>query len=151
MKVRPWAAFDADFSKEELEIKGDLTVVGAKEVAEAIAATLRQLGCETEEVDFLGPSGWGFNAEIGRVSIWCQVTIIEKFLALIDDRTYSIDKFLDKIFRKYNQHDHVYQDLLSRVNAELSRHPKFHEVRWFAAEEVETDFEGAASPISDKE
>ncbi|NEX91546.1 hypothetical protein [Caulobacter sp. 17J65-9] len=141
MMIRPWTEFSSTLPEEdEREVDGVYEPPG-KNVAEVVYGILGGLGCDLGPLEGQGEEhGWQFHFRYKKCDLWCQVTLIYEYLAVIEEIS-----FFRKLFRR--PHHPAYLELLERLSAEMARDPRLYEVRWYADEEVHTDAPGAASPV----
>lgn len=140
MKVRPWATFTTDLPDDVIEEDDEFIQYGGKSVAEAIAEILTGLGCTVDPPRHEHEHGWMVDAELGKQLLWCQVTLIEDYLFVLEDPSW-INKLLKR-------HTPVYLDVLARLAQALERDPRFHNVLWFYGGDALTDVPGAKAPVS---
>ena len=143
MKLRATAQFLTDLPEgavENEDLDGpDFLVWPGRPVAEAIGAILGELGCEVEPIYSVDFKGWEFEFRYRGRWMWCRVSVIERHVAYFDDP----NVWPKLIGRKHP----LYRELLSRLHEALARDPHFHDVRWYAVNEIETEFEGALQPV----
>ena len=139
MIIRQWAEFTSDLPDDFIEDEHDIIQYGGKSVAAAIGEHLRALGCEVSEPIYADEHGWELDIVAGKRKLWCQVTQIEKWLITFEQAPVLFD-FFKKIRPEY-------LDMLSRLADALAADPRFHDVRWFAPDEVHTEAPGAERPI----
>ena len=139
MKVRPWAEFNSTLPDDHIDDGEQIIQFGGKSVAAAVGEILRSLGCDAEPPKYAGDHGWEFDIKAEERRFWCQVTLIEGYLMVLDNPSWW-DRVLGRRPR-------VYLDLLQRLAQELARDPRFSEVRWFAPDEVMTGAPGSPTPV----
>lgn len=142
MLIRPWAEFTSDLPTDEIENEDgtDFIQYPGKSVAEAVHEILGRLGCELLPVTHAHEHGWEFNFEYKKRRLWCQVTLIEKYLLVVDEIS-----MLRKLFGRPPHAD--YLEILSRLAQEMARDPRFEEVLWYASHQVHSGAPGARSPV----
>jgi len=143
MKVMPWAEFTTDLPDDAVENEdgSDFIQWPGKGVSEALAKMLTKCGYKVSEPICLDFKGWELLIIAGRRTVRCRVTEIEKYLIGFRDRSW---------FAGLSNRNHPdFLRLLKCVGTELANDPRFHDVRWFAYDEVQTDAEGAMFPVSE--
>jgi hypothetical protein len=144
MKLRDTAQFFTalpDGAVENEEADGpEFLVWPGRPVAEALCSVLQEVGCEVRPIYSADFKGWEFKFRYRGRSLWCRVSVIERHIAYFDDP----DLWPKIIGRK----DRRYVELLTRLADALARDERFHDVRWYALNEIETDFEGALRPVA---
>ena len=140
MMIRPWAEFTSSLSDDVIETEDgrDVIQLGGKSVAEAMHEILTRLGCEMRPVEDAGDHGWQFTFRYQKRSLWCQVTLIEKYLVLVAENT---------LFGKIFAPKPAYIELMRRLAEAMAADPRFEDVRWYADGEFHTDAPGALSPV----
>jgi hypothetical protein len=141
MKVLPWAEFRSDLPDDHIEDGDQIVQFGGKSVIAAIGEMLTRCGCEVSEPIYADEHGWELNVKAGRRRLWCQVTLIDKYLFIFEQNSW-----FGKHFRRYPQE---YIDALKHLSAELQSDPRFHEIEWFAEGEALGDKPGAKTPVLD--
>jgi hypothetical protein len=143
MKVMPWAEFTADLQRDATASQdgSDGFQWPGKGASEALAEMLTRCGCEVSKPRCLDVSGWQLLITAGRRKVRCRVIEIDKYLIGFRDTSWLADLL-------HRNHPDFLQ-LLKCVAVELANDPRFHDVRWFAANEVQTDAVGASFPVSD--
>lgn len=137
--IRPWAEFGSDLPEDHIEDEGEIVQYGGKSVAEAIHKILGGLGCELEEVTYAHEHGWEFNFRYRKRRLWCRVTLIDKYLAVVEERS-----LMSKLFG-----DHpAYAEILAKLATEMAQDGRFEDVLWYAGHEVHGDKPGAKSPVA---
>ena len=140
MIVRPWVTFDSDLPYDGIEDEEGFVQWPSKNVAEALAEILRRLGCEDVDIDVLDERGYEVTFSIGNRQFGSRVTMIEQYLV-----GFSQYSWWDGVMKRLRPE---YLDILRRMDAELKRDGRFHNMRWFAADEVlKRGIEGALCPI----
>jgi hypothetical protein len=109
-------------------------------VTEAIREILITLGCQAEPVYSVEFKGWEFNFRYRGRPMWCRASVIDRYIAYFMDRS-----FWSKLMTG-GKHP-TYVELLTRLNEALARDGRFQDVRWYALDEIETEFEGLAGPV----
>lgn len=146
MIVRNAATFTSDLPDDEIEndedTGPDFIQYGGKSVIEAIAAILTRLGCVVEPPEHAHEHGWDMRFKYGKRKLWCQVTLIEGYVFIIEDMSRS---FISKI---RGRHDPLFLDILTRLAQELGQDLRFHDVLWFRNEDVFSRVPGAIEPVS---
>lgn len=140
MRIRNWATFTADLPDDQIEDGPEIIQYGGKSVMEAIAVMLTRLGCVVGQPTHAHEHGWELNVDFGKRRLWCQVTLIEGYLFVLEDPS-----FFSKLL---GRQDPRYLNLLTRLAEELGRDPRFHDVLWFYHEDVLSDVPGAKEPVS---
>ena len=139
MRIRPWATLTTDLPDDHIEDDHDIIQYGGKSVVKAIGEILVRLGCEVEEPVYADEHGWEIYITVKKRRLWCQVTLIDKFLILLKQNSWVANAF-------HPRHP-VYIEILSRLALELDADPRFHEVSWFTGAEVDTAFPGTEHPV----
>jgi hypothetical protein len=138
--VRRWAEFASDLPEDQIEDENDIVQFGGKSVAEAIHEVLGRLGCERDPVTYAHEHGWEFNFRYKKRRLWCQVTLIEDYLCVVEDTS-----FFDKLF---GRHHPDYLEIMTNFSRELAQHPRFRNVRWYFDHQVQSDAPGAKEPVA---
>lgn len=141
MNVRRWVTFDSDLPYDGIESEHDFIQWPGKTVAEALMEILGRLGCKRIDIDVLDERGYEVTFTIGKRQFGARVTMIDNYVVC-----FSQYSFWDNIFDKLRPE---YVDILKRINAELNRDGRFHDIRWFLDDESLTRAEGALSPIGE--
>ncbi|NEX91545.1 hypothetical protein [Caulobacter sp. 17J65-9] len=137
--VRRWAEFASDLPEDQIEDEHDIVQYGGKSVAEAIHAVLEGLGCAMEPVTYAHEHGWEFCFSYEKRYLWCQVTLIEEYLVVVDDRTF---------FGKALGYHPAYQEIMTKLARALAEHPRFSNVRWYFDHQVHSGEPGAKEPVT---
>ena len=141
MTIRPWAEFTTDLPDDAIENESGFIQWPGKGVSEALAEMLTRCGCEVRALLCLDFKGWELVFTAGRRKVRCRVTEIDKYLIGFYDPSWFAELF--------NRNHPDFVQLLKCVATELANDPRFHDVRWFAEDEVQTDAEGASFPVSE--
>jgi hypothetical protein len=143
MIVAPWAEFGTDLpdDHEENEDQTEITLYGGRNVAEVIAEILRGLGCTVSEPIYADEHGWELDVEYRKRRLWAQVTQIEDYIFVLQDKTW-----LAKLMGGRNPD---YLDILQRLAASMAQHPRLSDVRWYIPADVTSGKPGAPGPIID--
>lgn len=139
--VRRWAEFASDLPEDHIENEEGTEILqyGGKSVAEAIHAVLEGIGCAMQPVTYAHEHGWEFCFAYEKRALWCQVTLIEEYLLVVDDRT-----FFGKVFGYHA----AYQEIMTRLARALAEHPRFMNVRWYFDHQVHSGDPGAKEPVA---
>lgn len=144
MKLRDTAQFFTDLpdgAVENDDLSGpDFLVWPGGPVCEAIWEHLRELGCEVEPIYSVEFKGWEFSFRYRGRRLWSRVSVIERHVACFVD-----SNFWPKLIGGRHA---LHVELLSRLSEVMARDERFHDVLWYALNEVETEFPGAAQPVS---
>lgn len=142
MKVRSWATFTSDLPDDHIENEAgdEILQFGGKSVAAAIGEILTRLGGAVSSPTYAHEHGWELNAKFGKRRLWCQVTLIERWVMVFEDRT-----FMGSLLGYHR----LYLEVLTQLARELGRDPRFHDVAWFRSDEVLTGAVGAEEPVSE--
>jgi hypothetical protein len=143
MRFRKFAEFSSDLPTDLIEDEdgGDFLQYGGKSVAEALREMLGRLGCRLEPLDYAGEHGWEFRFRFRKLKLWCQVTLIEGYLVIFKDKSAR--------WRVFHTDHPDFMEILVRLNDEMTADGRFHEIGWFAQEEVLSRVEGAKSPVAE--
>lgn len=143
MKVRDTAQFFTDLPDGAVENDDDagpdFLVWPGRPVCEAIREHLGALGCELEPIVSVEFKGWEFGFRYRGRRLWSRVTVIERHIACFVD-----SNFWPKLI---GQKHPLHVELLTRLSGVLASDGRFHDVLWYAPDEVETEFEGAPQPV----
>jgi hypothetical protein len=142
MKLRDTIQFTTDLPDGQVDSEDgtEILVYGGRPAAEAIQEVLGDLGCQSDPIVSVEFKGWEFDFRYRNRPLWCRVSIIDRHIAYFDDKS-----FWSKLTGARHP---IYAELLARVNDALAADTRFHDVRWYALKEIETDFEGALQPVS---
>ena len=140
MKVKPWAEFTSDLSEDHIEEDDEIVQFGGKSVAAAIGEILTRLGCVVSAPIYAHEHGWELDIALGKRRLWAQVTLIEGWIFVFEDRS-----FLPKLLRLPHP---IYLDVLTRLADELGQDSRFHNVRWYSNDQVLSGLPGAETPVS---
>lgn len=141
MKLRDTIQFTTDLPDGQVESDDgtEILVYGGQPAAEAIQEVLAGLGCQIDPIVSVELKGWEFDFRYQNRPLWCRVSIIDRHIAYFDDKS-----FWSKLTGARHS---AYVELLTRLNEALAADRRFHDVRWYALKEIETDFEGALQPV----
>lgn len=118
------ATFSADFPDDWVETEEEgITVYGGRGVAEALGAMLVKHGYKVSEPEHMFEHGWDFYANGQDLEVWFEVCEIEEFLLQTADNSAIWRKLLGRTRKPY-------EELLSRLHAEMSADPRFSGIRW---------------------
>jgi hypothetical protein len=141
MQIRPCAEFCADFPDDSVEDDdGEIIQFGGRGVAEAIAAMLRGAGFEVSAPEHQHEHGWDFEVEAHGRRTWFQISLIDDFILQ--------SKFYGSFFTG-GRDKKLYAEVLTRLNDGLVADPRFTNVRWQTARDLNRDAPGTASPVVD--
>ena len=142
MKVRTWATFTSDLPDDHIENQAgdEILQFGGKSVAAAIGEILAGLGCAVSPPIYANEHGWELDAKFGKRRFWCQVTLIEGWVMVFEDKT-----FMGSILGYHR----LYLDVLKRLARELESDPRFHDVQWFGSDEMLAGRVGTKEPVSE--
>lgn len=140
MMIRPWAEFESSLPDDVIETEDgrDILQQGGKSVAEAMHEILQRFGCQMDPVEYAGDHGWDFTFTYQKRALWCQVILIEKYLAVVRETS---------MFGKMFGPKPAYIELMRRLAEAMAADPRFQDVRWYAEREVHSDAPGALSPV----
>jgi hypothetical protein len=143
VRVRKWAEFSSDLPEDVVENEEGTGFIqyGGKSVAEALAAALVRIGCEVDQPRNAEEHGWDMHFRHQKRRLWCQVTLIEKYLLVVEDISW-----IRAVIGGYHP---ALVDLLRRLGEELARDPHFHDVRWFRSDEVHSGIAGSKAPVTE--
>ena len=139
MKVKAWAEFTADLPDDQIEDDSEIVQFGGKSVAEAISEILKGLGCTVDPPRYADEHGWELDIKAGKRRLWCQVTLIDKYLIVVEDLS-----LFSKMLGRYHP---TYLDVLTRLSRELAGDPRFHDVLWYSSNQVMSGVPGAKEPV----
>jgi len=142
VKVRTWATFASDLPDDHIENEAgdEILQFGGKSVVAAVGEILTRLGGAVSPPIYAHEHGWQLNAKFGKRRLWCQVTLIEGWVMVFEDRT-----FMGSLLGYHR----LYLEVLTQLARELGRDPRFHDVAWFRSDEVLTGVVGAEEPVSE--
>jgi len=139
--VRSWVIFNSDLPYDAIEDETGFIQWPGKNVAEAITEILGGCGYTNISIDVLEHAGYEIAFNIGKIPFGARVTVIDTYTVNI--RQYS---WLDELFGRQRPE---YLEALERLNAELAKDGRFHDIRWFTDDEVLTGVEGSLSPLAE--
>jgi hypothetical protein len=143
MRFRSFVEFTSDLPTGLIENDGegpDFLQYGGESVAEALREMLARLGCRLEPLLCLDERGWEFRFRLRKLKLCCRVALIDGYLVIFQD--------LSARWRVFSTDHPDFIELLVRLNDEMTADGRFHEIGWFAEEEVLSRVEGAKSPIA---
>jgi hypothetical protein len=139
MPVKPWAAFSSDLPEGVVEDdRGGFVEYGGKSVTYAIAEMLTGLGCLVGTPRDAGEHGWDIEFKYEKRSLWCQITLIEDYLFVMEDVTPGAS---------WHCKDHPYIQILTRFAEVLAADSRFHNIRWGTGDDL-LDGPGDTQPVS---
>ena len=141
MRVLPWAEFRSDLPEDHIEDGAIIIQFGGKSVIAAIGEMLTRFGCEVSEPIYAYHRGWELNVGAGRHRLWCQVTLIEGYIFILQQISWFA--------RNFGRYPQEYIDVLKRLNTELQGDPRFHDVQWYTSSEVLSGNPGSTTPVLD--
>lgn len=141
MKVLPYAEFTSDLPEDQIEDGPKIIQFGGKSVTAAVGEILARLGCTVSEPICDHEHGWSLEVRAGKQLLWCQVTLIDRYL---------LDFYQTSWFaRTFGLNRPEYIDVLKRLGAELQGDSRFHDVQWFSRDQVHSGNPGSPTPIVD--
>lgn len=141
MKVRRRAEFRADVPEEEEEDQWGNAMFG-RSLAAAVTELLRGLGYRVSPPDWGGDHGWEIEFWASERRFWCQVSYMESYLLLCEDMGTPLR---DRASRGLPHP--IYVEVLTRLDSELRRDPRFHDLAWYFDDEVDSGLPGASTPV----
>ena len=139
MIVRHIAEFDTSFPDDGIEDEHDLIQFPGRNIAAAVAEILQGLGYTVEGPVNAGDHGWGVGIKTQGRWFWCEVTIVERHLLQVLNRSLT-----DKLLRRTPK---TYLEILKALAAALSADPRFWNISWYSREEYGRDAPGATHPV----
>ena len=121
IEVRARADFRADFPDDGVEDETGWVEFPGRSVATAIAEMLRRIGCAVAGPIQADEHGWELVIEFKQESLWCQVTAIDDYTLL----------FTDGVFMGNSSSRPGYLEAIAKLNLEMQRDPRFHDVLWY--------------------
>lgn len=79
-------------------------------------------------------------AEYKKRRLWCQVTLIDDYIAIVRDMS-----FFSGLFGLYHP---AYVELLTNLSREMASDPRFRNVRWYFDHQVLSGAPGAQEPVA---
>ncbi len=143
MEIRSWANALADFPDDSIEDEIDFVRFPGGNVAAAIKEILERLGCTVSEPIHAYENGWELDISADGRNLWCKVTLINRYLICLKDNV-SFES-------KKRGPNPTYVDMLRKFDDALQADPRFHDVTWFADDEVDPDGTGQAHAVSDED
>jgi hypothetical protein len=134
--VRARAEFRADFPEDGIEGEGGWIKFPGRGVATAIAEMLERIGCVVSSPIHAHEHGWELIIEFKQESMWCQVSAGEECIML----------FTDGDFMGNSGGQPAYLEAIAKLNLEMQRDPRFHNIRWFRWRDPEGP--GADAPLN---
>ncbi|CAN7512649.1 hypothetical protein LJR225_003680 [Phenylobacterium sp. LjRoot225] len=138
MTLRTYAEFTSDLPTEQIESETDFVQLGGRPVAAALSSIFAGLGCQVRAVESAAHRGWDFRFRCGKLRLWCQVSLIEGYLVIIQD--------LSARWRIFGGDHRDFVELMSRFGDALAADPRFHDVGWFHEDEILSERAGANRP-----
>jgi hypothetical protein len=135
--VRARAEFKADFPDDGVDDGFGYTIFPGKNVAAAIAEMLRGIGCAVAGPLNADEHGWELIVEFQKERMDCQITWLDA-----DD---CILLFTDGVFMGNSSSNPAYLEAITKLNLEMQRDPRFHEICWFRWREPQGP--GASTPL----
>ncbi len=139
--VRHVAELRTDIPYDAIEEDGEIVQYPGKAVAEAVAEILRGLGCEVfppVDVD-VDVKGWELNVRYKGRQLYGRAGYLNEVILVLWDPSW-INELLGR-------HHPKYLEILRRFADQLRLDSRFHDVRWFSGDEVDTGVEGAVHPV----
>jgi hypothetical protein len=129
MKLRDAVQFLTNLPDGAVESDdGDFIIYPGCPVAAAIWEVLRGVGCEGPPIESVGEKGWDFSFHYRRRWFWFRVSAGEPYTVYFDD---------PNVWPKISGRRHrLYPELLRRIGEALMHDDRFHDVRWYAADEI---------------
>jgi hypothetical protein len=119
--VRAQAEFRADFPDDGIEGKSGWIEFPGRGVATSIAEMLEGIGCAVAGPKHAHEHGWELMIQFKQESLWCQVSSLGEDYVLL---------FLEGHFMGNSSRSPSYLEAITRLNLEMQRDPRFHDVRW---------------------
>lgn len=141
MRIRPCAAFSADFPDDMIEEDGEIVQFGGRGVAEAVAVMLQHLGYDVSPPEHQHEHGWDFEIKVKTDRVWMQISDLGDFILI----TRYFPGF--GLFKKNS--DDIYPEMLTRLNGALAGDPRFSNIRWQFHSDVDSGTPGARDPVSE--
>lgn len=137
MRVRSHAQMTTDLPNDLIQDgPDDLLHLDDRVAVDAIAELLRGLGAETSEPT---DNGYGWELEL-RYRSRKPYCIVQGASSCLHVAVY------DRWAGVLGDHPH-YIELLVLLNVELQRHPRFHDIRWYARGDINDRRPTTASPV----
>jgi hypothetical protein len=118
--VRARAEFRADFPDDGIEDESGWIEFPGRGVARAIAEMLERMGCAVAGPMHAHEHGWEIMIQFKQEQIWCQVSAIDDYVLL----------FTEGVLMGNSSNRPGYLESLIRLDLEMRRDPRFHNVRW---------------------
>lgn len=138
--IRPSAEFQADFPDDQIEDEFDIIRFSGRGVAEAIVSMLRGLGYDTSTPEHQQENGWGFEVKSKPERVWMQISDQGDVFVLSTE--YNSGRF-------FSEKGPLHAEVLTRLNGELAKDPRFRNVKWQALKDVLSEAPGAKTPVDD--
>lgn len=133
MKPKKWAVFCADaFPDDTVETDHDIVVFPGRNIAEAVASILAQVGCtDIREPSHEHEHGWEILFRSDGKRFFCQVSRIDPETLLLFDKNYRSDG----LFYKGPSRHAV---LLEKLRPALAADRRFQRLKWYTQQEMNT-------------
>ncbi len=120
------AEFRHSFEDDQVEDQGEIVQPQGRNIADAIAAILRNLGCEVEPPTFAGDHGWELmSIKLNGHRLWGQVTGMgESALLLFEDLSPDTGWF------RPSRPSAVYKETVRRLADAMNEDARFSEIAW---------------------
>jgi hypothetical protein len=142
MIVRPWAEFTSDLPEDVIEDDEGFVETGGRSVIHAIAEILAKIGCDVEAPRYADEHGWDLSFRRNGRWLWCQVTLIEGYIFIMEGP--AVFPIFQSKKAKAN-----YREALTLFADAIAKDPRFHDVRWYLPDDVLRDRPGAKRPIEE--
>jgi len=141
VRPRPCAEFQADFPDDQIEDETGIVQFGGRGVAEAIVLMLRGLEYETSAPEDQQEHGWDFNVRSRDGRVWLQISDLGDGF-ILQSAFYPRFSLSGKPWL-------AYADLLTRLNAEVAKDSRFHDVKWQWEKDLLSGAPGAKEPAAE--
>ena len=128
MDVRNYLTFVAEFPDDGDQLRDEAPVPAGRNVAEAIAAALRQPDRPKPVVHQHSFYGWHFQCG----PYWCLLQCPDSWLLVVEDRSSVIRRWTNR-----SKNAGELQDFLDAIHQALRADARFSEMRWCSIDEYE--------------
>jgi hypothetical protein len=139
-KVRPWAQFRSDIPDEQIEYHGQIFQFNGRNTARAIGEFFNSLGCFVSWPIPSKGDNWWIYASIKGQKIGFLVIKKDKYTQVFCKNPSMLRKYLSDDYKNYIL-------LVSHLNSEMQRDPRFDDIRWYSRGRFQSDEPGAQAPV----
>lgn len=134
--VRRYAEFRADFPDDQIWDGDDVIQTGGKAVAQAIADILAGLGCVIEDLEDQAGHGWECRFSSQGLALMFHAVALDPCILVFEEP--------HRATRKLTR----YYDVLLRLNEQLRRDGRFHDLAWYSYDGRQVGEETWETPVA---